>query len=121
VPRDRAAGINATVSKVASGAAETLPYYMVTNLARTLDDLKERNIWVVGADAEAPADLHTADLPEAIAWVFGAEGGGMRRLTRERCDLQVRIPMMGQVQSLNVSVAAGICLYATRRQRAHHA
>ncbi|OGA03646.1 MAG: 23S rRNA (guanosine(2251)-2'-O)-methyltransferase RlmB [Betaproteobacteria bacterium RIFCSPLOWO2_02_FULL_62_17] len=117
VPRDRAAGINATVSKVASGAAETLPYYMVTNLARTLDDLKERNIWVVGADARAPADLHTADLPEAVAWVFGSEGGGMRRLTRERCDLQVRIPMMGQVQSLNVSVAAGICLFESVRRR----
>jgi 23S rRNA (guanosine2251-2'-O)-methyltransferase len=117
VPRDRAAGINATVSKVASGAAETLPYYMVTNLARTLDDLKERNIWVVGADAEAPADLYAAALPEAIAWVLGAEGGGMRRLTRERCDLQVRIPMMGQVQSLNVSVAAGICLFESVRRR----
>ena len=117
VPKDRAAGINATVAKVASGAAETMPYYMVTNLARTLDDLKERSIWVVGTDAEASADLHTAELPQAIAWVFGAEGAGMRRLTRERCDLQVRIPMMGQVQSLNVSVAAGICLFESIRRR----
>ena len=117
VPRDRAAGINATVSKVASGAAETIPYYMVTNLARTLDDLKERNIWVVGTDADAADDFQSADLPMSIAWVFGSEGGGMRRLTRERCDLLVRIPMMGQVQSLNVSVAAGICLFESVRRR----
>ena len=117
VPRDRAAGINATVSKVASGAAETVPYYMVTNLARTLDELKERNIWIVGADALAPAELHTANLPVAIAWVLGAEGEGMRRLTRERCDLLVRIPLLGHVQSLNVSVAAGLCLFETVRRR----
>ncbi len=117
VPRDRAAGINATVSKVASGAAETLPYYMVTNLARTLDDLKDRNIWIVGTDAEAASDLYKAELPESIAWVLGAEGEGMRRLTRERCDLLVRIPMLGQVQSLNVSVAAGVCLFESVRRR----
>ena len=94
-----------------------MPYYMVTNLARTLDELKERDIWIAGADAEAANDLHTADLPGAIAWVFGAEGAGMRRLTRERCDLLVRIPMLGQVQSLNVSVAAGICLFESVRRR----
>ena len=117
VPRDRAAGINATVSKVASGAAETLPYYMVTNLARTLDDLKDRNIWIVGTDAEAPSDLYKAELPDSIAWVLGAEGEGMRRLTRERCDLLVSIPMLGQVQSLNVSVAAGVCLFESARRR----
>jgi 23S rRNA (guanosine2251-2'-O)-methyltransferase len=117
VPRDRAAGINATVSKVASGAAETLPYYMVTNLARTLDDLKDRNIWIVGTEADAPSDLYAATLPESIAWVLGAEGEGMRRLTRERCDMLVRIPMMGQVQSLNVSVATGICLFESVRRR----
>jgi len=117
VPRDKAAGINAVASKVASGAAESIPYYMVPNLARTLSDLKERNIWVVGADPESSAELHTADLPEAIAWVLGGEGAGMRRLTRERCDQLVRIPMRGTVQSLNVSVAAGICLFESVRRR----
>jgi len=107
-PRDRAAGVTPTVSKVASGAAESTPYVMVTNLARTLDEIKERNIWVVGADVGAPQDLYAANLPDAIAWVLGAEGEGMRRLTRERCDLLVRVPMQGQVESLNVSVAAGV-------------
>ena len=116
-PKDRAAGIGATVSKVASGAAETMPYYMVTNLARALDDLKERNIWVVGADERAPKTLYEADLPAAMAWVLGAEGEGMRRLTRERCDMLVRIPMLGGVGSLNVSVASGICLFESRRRR----
>jgi 23S rRNA (guanosine2251-2'-O)-methyltransferase len=117
-PRDRAAGVTPVVSKVASGAAETTPYVMVTNLARTLDELKERDIWIVGADSGAPQDLHAANLPEAVAWVLGAEGEGMRRLTRERCDLLLRIPMAGEVASLNVSVAAGICLYESVRRRA---
>ena len=116
-PRDRAAGINATVSKVASGAAETVPYFTVTNLARTLSELKERDIWVVGTDAESPRALYEADLPAALAWVLGAEGEGMRRLTRERCDVLVRIPMRGSVQSLNVSVAAGVCLFESVRRR----
>ncbi len=116
-PKDRAAGINATVSKVASGAAETMPYFMVTNLARTLDELKQRNIWVVGADERAEETLYAADLPESIAWVLGAEGEGMRRLTRERCDALARIPMLGSVASLNVSVASGICLFESRRRR----
>ena len=116
-PRDRSAGINATVSKVASGAAESLPYFAVTNLARTLDELKERSIWVVGADERATQTLHQADLPASIAWVLGAEGEGMRRLTRERCDLLVRIPMLGSVQSLNVSVASGVCLFESVRRR----
>jgi 23S rRNA (guanosine2251-2'-O)-methyltransferase len=116
-PKDRAAGIGATVSKVASGAAETMPYYMVTNLARTIDELKERNIWVVGADERAPATLYDADLPESIAWVLGAEGQGMRRLTRERCDTLIKIPMLGSVASLNVSVASGVCLFESRRRR----
>jgi 23S rRNA (guanosine2251-2'-O)-methyltransferase len=116
-PRDRAAGINATVSRVASGAAETMPYYMVTNLARTLDELKEREIWIVGADEHAQTDLYAASLPPAIAWVLGAEGEGMRRLTRERCDTLVRIPMSGAVASLNVSVASGICMFESRRRR----
>jgi 23S rRNA (guanosine2251-2'-O)-methyltransferase len=117
-PKDRAAGIGATVSKVASGAAESVPYYMVTNLARTLDDLKERNIWIVGADEEAEKTLYESELPDAIAWVLGAEGEGMRRLTRERCDLLARIPMSGSVASLNVSVASGVCLFESRRRRA---
>ena len=117
-PKDRAAGISTTVSRVASGAAESVPYYMVTNLARTLDELKERNVWIVGADERAEKTLYEVDLPEATAWVLGAEGEGMRRLTRERCDLLVRIPMRGSVESLNVSVASGVCLFEARRRRA---
>jgi 23S rRNA (guanosine2251-2'-O)-methyltransferase len=116
-PKDHAAGVNATVSKVASGAAEITPYYMVTNLARTLADLKDRNIWIVGSDEKADKTLFNADLPGSIAWVLGAEGSGMRRLTREACDLLVRIPMAGAVESLNASVAAGICLFESVRRR----
>ena len=116
-PKDHAAGVNATVSKVASGAAEITPYFMVTNLARTLADLKDRNIWVVGTDEKAEKTLFEADLPKSIAWVLGAEGAGMRRLTRESCDLLVRIPMGGAVESLNASVAAGICLFESVRRR----
>jgi 23S rRNA (guanosine2251-2'-O)-methyltransferase len=116
-PKDRAAGVTPTVSKVASGAAESTPYLMVTNLARTLGEVKERNIWVVGADERAEQGLYEADLPESIAWVLGAEGEGMRRLTRESCDLLVKIPMAGPVESLNVSVSAGICLYESVRRR----
>lgn len=116
-PRDRAVGLTATASKVASGAAETVPYFQVINLARTLRELKERGIWIVGTDAEAKDDLHTADFPESVAWVLGAEGDGMRRLTREHCDFLVRIPMQGAVESLNVSVAAGIVLFESVRRR----
>src|SRR5262245_44787902 len=116
-PKDRAVGVTPTVSKVASGAAESTPYLMVTNLARTLGELKERNIWIVGADERADRSLYDADLPESIAWVLGAEGEGMRRLTRESCDLLVKIPMRGEVGSLNVSVSAGICLYESARRR----
>jgi len=116
-PKDRAAGISPAVSKVASGAAEVTPYVMVTNLARTLAELKERNIWIVGADERAEKTLYQADLPESIAWVLGAEGEGMRRLTRESCDLLVRIPMSGEVESLNVSVSAGVCLFESVRRR----
>ena len=115
-PKDRAVGITPTVSKVASGAAESTPYVMVTNLARALAQLKERNIWIVGADERADKTLYDADLPESIAWVLGAEGEGMRRLTRESCDLLVRIPMGGDVPSLNVSVSAGICLFESVRR-----
>ena len=116
-PKDRAAGISATVSKVASGAAETVPYISVTNLARAMRDLKEREIWILGADERAEGDLYSKKLEGPLAWVFGAEGEGMRRLTREHCDELVRIPMLGTVESLNVSVSAGICLAETRRQR----
>ncbi|MCL1962496.1 MAG: 23S rRNA (guanosine(2251)-2'-O)-methyltransferase RlmB [Desulfovibrionaceae bacterium] len=116
-PKDHAAGINATVAKVASGAAETVPYFMVTNLARALGELKERGIWVVGAAGEAEGTLYEADLKVPLALVLGAEGPGMRQLTRKTCDLLVRIPMRGAVESLNVSVASGLCLYEARRQR----
>jgi 23S rRNA (guanosine2251-2'-O)-methyltransferase len=117
VPRDRAAGLNATVAKAAAGAAETVPLVSVTNLARCLRELKERGVWIIGADAEAEASLDDADLAGPIAWVLGAEGTGLRRLTRELCDRLVSIPLQGNVASLNVSVAAGVCLYAARQQR----
>ena len=116
-PKDRAVGINATVSKVASGAAESVPYCMVTNLARALRELKERAIRIVGADEAGERALFDADLEGPIAWVLGAENEGLRRLTREHCDLLVRIPMAGTVESLNVSVAAGVCLFETARRR----
>ncbi|TWO66956.1 23S rRNA (guanosine(2251)-2'-O)-methyltransferase RlmB [Caenimonas sedimenti] len=117
-PKDHAVGINATVAKVASGAAETVPYFMVTNLARTLGELKERNIWCLGLGDEAPQSLYQADLKTATALVLGAEGAGLRQLTRKTCDSLVSIPMAGAVESLNVSVASGICLYEAVRQRA---
>jgi 23S rRNA (guanosine2251-2'-O)-methyltransferase len=116
-PKDHAVGINATVAKVASGAAETVPYFMVTNLARTLGELKERSIWVVGTSDDAPRTLYQADLKGPTALVLGAEGSGMRQLTRKTCDELVSIPMSGAVESLNVSVASGVCLYEARRQR----
>lgn len=116
-PKDHAAGINATVAKVASGAAETVPYFMVTNLARQIAELKERGIWVTGTSDDAPATLYGADLTGPSALVLGAEGAGMRQLTRKSCDALVRLPMRGAVESLNVSVASGICLYEALRQR----
>ena len=116
-PKDRAAGINATVEKVASGAAETVPFIAVTNLARAMRDLKDRGIWLIGADQNSDAELYSVKLTAPVAWVIGAEGEGMRRLTRETCDEVVRIPMVGTVESLNVAVTAGICLAETRRQR----
>jgi 23S rRNA (guanosine2251-2'-O)-methyltransferase len=118
-PKDHAVGINATVSKVASGAAEAVPYCMVTNLARTLRELKERGLWIVGADEAGPQTLYEAELKGPLVWVLGAEGAGMRRLTREHCDGLVRIPMSGTVESLNVSVATGVCLFETLRQRSY--
>jgi 23S rRNA (guanosine2251-2'-O)-methyltransferase len=117
VPKDRSAGLTPTVAKVASGAAESVPYLAVTNLARTLDELKERGIWIIGATDDSREELYDVDLPEPIAWVLGSEGVGLRRLTRERCDRLVRIPMHGRVASLNVAVAAGLCLYESRRRK----
>ena len=116
-PKDHSVGINATVAKVASGAAETVPYFMVTNLARTLNELKERNIWIVGTTDDAPGTLYQSDLKSPTALVLGAEGTGMRQLTRKTCDALVSLPMLGAVESLNVSVASGICLYEAVRQR----
>jgi 23S rRNA (guanosine2251-2'-O)-methyltransferase len=116
-PKDHAVGVNATVAKVASGAAETVPYFMVTNLARTLGELKERNIWCIGTAEDGPRTLYQADLKVPVALVLGAEGPGMRQLTRKTCDELVSIPMRGAVESLNVSVASGICLYEALRQR----
>lgn len=116
-PKDRAVGINATVEKVACGAAQTVPYITVTNLARTLRELKERDIWVVGMDGEAEMNLYEVKQTGALALVLGAEGEGLRRLTRETCDQLARIPMSGSVESLNVSVSTGICLYEARRAR----
>ena len=116
-PKDHAVGVNATVAKVASGAAETVPYFMVTNLARTLNELKERNIWIIGTSEDAPKTLHQVDLTGPVALVLGAEGEGMRQLTRKTCDELISIPMRGAVESLNVSVASGVCLYEALRQR----
>jgi 23S rRNA (guanosine2251-2'-O)-methyltransferase len=115
-PKDHAAGINATVAKVASGAAETMPYFMVTNLSRTLGELKERNIWCMGLAGEAEKSIYQVDLKTPLALVLGAEGPGMRQLTRKTCDELVHIPMCGAVESLNVSVASGVCLYEARAQ-----
>lgn len=116
-PKDHAVGINATVAKVASGAAETVPYLMVTNLARTLGELKERNIWCIGTAGDAPKSIYQMDLRVPTAMVLGAEGAGMRQLTRKSCDELVHIPMRGAVESLNVSVASSVCLYEALRQR----
>jgi 23S rRNA (guanosine2251-2'-O)-methyltransferase len=116
-PKDRSVGITPTVSKVASGAAETVPFLMITNLARTIEELQQAGLQVLGADEEGTEELPQADLTGPLAWVLGAEGEGLRRLTRERCDRLIRIPMYGAVESLNVSVAAALCLYQTRCQR----
>lgn len=116
-PKDRAVGLNATAAKVASGAAETVPYITVTNLARTLRELKERDILLIGTTDDADQGLYQADFSGPAAIVMGSEGEGMRRLTRENCDVLVSIPMFGSVESLNVSVASGVCLYEARRQR----
>nr|WP_255696465.1 MULTISPECIES: 23S rRNA (guanosine(2251)-2'-O)-methyltransferase RlmB [unclassified Polynucleobacter] len=117
VPKDRSAHVNATVTKVASGAAEVVPLIPVTNLARSMKELKEMGITLIGTDEEAELSIYDLDLTGSIGIVMGAEGDGMRRLTRENCDQLVRIPMQGVVESLNVSVASGVCLFEAVRQR----
>ena len=117
VPKDRSAQLNSTVSKVASGAAETMPFVAVTNLARSMRELQEAGVWIVGTSDHAPKSIYDIDLTGPVAIVMGAEGEGMRRLTKETCDELVSIPMFGGVESLNVSVASGVCLYEVARQR----
>ncbi|EHY77946.1 MULTISPECIES: 23S rRNA (guanosine(2251)-2'-O)-methyltransferase RlmB [Stutzerimonas stutzeri subgroup] len=117
VPKDKSATLNATVRKVACGAAEVIPLVAVTNLARTLEKLQQRGLWVVGTAGEAEQSLYDQDLKGPIVLIMGAEGRGMRRLTREHCDYLVRLPMAGSVSSLNVSVATGVCLFEALRQR----
>ncbi|QTR51963.1 23S rRNA (guanosine(2251)-2'-O)-methyltransferase RlmB [Thiothrix unzii] len=116
-PKDNAASITPTVRKVASGAAEIIPFVPVTNLARTLETLKSRGIWLTGTSDKAKQTLYQAELKGPMALVMGAEGAGIRRLTEEACDYLISIPMAGQVSSLNVSVATGVCLYEAVRQR----
>jgi 23S rRNA (guanosine2251-2'-O)-methyltransferase len=117
VPRDRSAALTPVVAKAAAGATETLPLVPVTNLARAIQEMQQAGIWVVGADVEARHSLFEIDLTGPRAWALGAEGSGLRRLTREKCDELAFIPMQGGMESLNVSVAAGVCLFETRRQR----
>jgi 23S rRNA (guanosine2251-2'-O)-methyltransferase len=117
VPKDKSATLNATVRKVACGAAEVLPLVAVTNLARTLEKLRQRGLWTVGTAGEAEQELYQQDLTGPTILIMGAEGAGMRRLTREHCDFLVKLPMAGSVSSLNVSVATGICLFEAVRQR----
>lgn len=117
IPKDKSATLNATVRKVACGAAEVVPLVAVTNLARTLQKLQKQGVWIAGTAGEAEATIYQQDLGGPLALVMGAEGRGMRRLTREHCDYLVRLPMLGSVSSLNVSVATGICLFEIRRQR----
>jgi 23S rRNA (guanosine2251-2'-O)-methyltransferase len=117
VPKDRAVSLTPAVRSVASGAAEQVPFVAVTNLSRAIDRLKDRKVWVIGAADEAVESLYDTDLSGSLALVMGSEGKGLRRLTREHCDSLVRIPMAGSVESLNVSVAAGICLFEAVRQR----
>jgi len=117
VPKDKSADLSATVRKVACGAAESVPFVRVTNVARFLRALKEQGVWLYGAAGEASRSLYEVDFDGPVALVMGAEGSGLRRLTREHCDFLVHLPMAGTVSSLNVSVAAGVCLYEIRRQR----
>ncbi|QJR15689.1 23S rRNA (guanosine(2251)-2'-O)-methyltransferase RlmB [Usitatibacter palustris] len=117
-PKDRSCGLTVAAIKVASGAAETVPFIAVTNLARTMRDLKDRGIWLVGTDDEAPQSIYQAKLDGPLGLVLGAEGEGLRRLTKDTCDFVASIPMHGTVESLNVAVASGVCLFEARRRRA---
>lgn len=117
VPKDKSASLTPVARKVACGAAETVPLVRVTNLARTLRTLQDEGVWLIGTAGEATSSLYQADFRGPVALVMGAEGKGMRRLTREHCDLLINIPMLGHVDSLNVSVATGVCLYEALRQR----
>ncbi|QSP96218.1 23S rRNA (guanosine(2251)-2'-O)-methyltransferase RlmB [Marinobacter salinisoli] len=117
VPKDKSASLTPVARKVACGAAETVPFVRVTNLARFLRTIKDEGVWLIGTAGEAQATLYQADFKGAVALVMGAEGKGMRRLTREHCDQLIHIPMSGHVDSLNVSVATGVCLYEALRQR----
>lgn len=117
VPKDRAAGLTPVARKVASGAAESIPFFQVTNLARTLKQLKDNDVWITGTAGEADVNLYDAPLTGKLALIMGAEEKGLRRLTRENCDQLIKLPMAGQVESLNVSVATGVCLFEAVRQR----
>lgn len=117
IPKDKSASLTPTVQKVASGAAEVTPLISVTNLARVLEELKARGIWLYGTSDQATQSIYETDFRGAMAWVLGAEGSGLRRLTRDTCDFLLNIPMLGSVSSLNVSVAAGVCLFETVRQK----
>jgi 23S rRNA (guanosine2251-2'-O)-methyltransferase len=117
LPRDRSASLSSEALKAASGAVESLPVIAVVNLARSMDEIKQAGVRIIGADHGAPDSLYRLDLRGPLAWALGAEGRGLRRLTRERCDQLASIPLAGQVESLNVSVAAGVCLFEARRQR----
>ena len=117
IPRDRSVGLTAVVAKVASGAADSVPLVQVGNLVRALESLKEDGLWVVGATGESELDIYRVDLKVPLVMVLGAEGPGLRRLTRESCDLLAHIPMLGTVESLNLSTAAAVCLFEARRQR----
>lgn len=116
-PKDKAVGLTPVAVKVACGAAESIPFLQVTNLARTIEEMQQQGVWVIGTAGEAAASLYATDLTGPVALVLGAEDKGLRRLTRERCDGLVKLPMQGRVESLNVAVAAGVCLYEARRQR----
>ncbi len=116
-PKDKAAGLTPVARKVACGAAETVPFFQVTNLARVLRDLQQAGVWLMGAAGEVESDIYGVDLKGPLAIVMGAEGDGLRRLTRDHCDVLFKIPMVGSVESLNVSVATGICLFEALRQR----
>lgn len=117
MPKDKSVGITPVVAKVASGALQNTPVIQVTNLARTMERLKKEGVWIVGLDEKGEQTLYDMELKTAVAFAMGAEGPGLRRLTKEKCDFLVQLPMQGVVESLNVSVASGICLYETLRQR----